>query len=91
MAFRAVQALAETAAFLEREATWRHVTGDVIGILLALLSARPGRPRPRRRRRWAYLAGWKGDHRGAAKKLETFVDRFPIVSFVLTYAYRRSR
>jgi hypothetical protein len=33
-------------------------------------------------------AGWKGDYRGSAKKLETFkAIGFPIVSFVPTYAY----
>jgi hypothetical protein len=61
-----------------------------IGILFALLSAAPGAraateaPAPL----GITWAGWKGDYRAAANKLETLKTiGFPIVSFVPTYAY----
>ena len=91
MAFRTVQALAPVALSRHAAANMSHLKkATSIGILLALLSAAPAAraaaeaPAPL----GITWAGWKGDYRAAAKKLETLKTiGFPIVSFVPTYAY----
>jgi hypothetical protein len=90
MGFRAVQALARAALARHARHTMSHLTRIAsFVVIFALLAAAPAAraadaPAPL----GITWAGWKGEYRGAAKKLETFkAIGFPIVSFVPTYAY----